>query len=180
MKKRFVLGLLFFGLTFPGELGAVGGGQQHKSAKNGKGQSQALQAIATIHGGTGPFAVAGYRMGARALKEIGATKGSFSLEVIHAAPAEVQWSCMIDGLQAATGTSLGKLNLRFERAPKENMRSVVTDRATGKQVVLVLKESFLQKFLNTPVEKLSDVGKTVMNLPDDDIFLIQSSTTPHK
>src|SRR5262245_34261564 len=73
-----------------------------------------LDKIAFVHGGAGPFAVAGYRIGERALKELNLPRGSFSLEVIHKTPSEVQWSCIADGAQAATGASPGKLNLRLE------------------------------------------------------------------
>ena len=70
----------------------------------------AMQQIAFIHGGTGPFAVAGYRIGQRALKELNLPRGTFTLEVIHKTPNEVQYSCIADGVQAATGVSVGKLN----------------------------------------------------------------------
>lgn len=50
----------------------------------------ALDRVALIHGGTGPFAVAGYRMGAAALKQLKLNRGSFDLEVIHHAPRPVE------------------------------------------------------------------------------------------
>ena len=71
----------------------------------------ALGAVAAVHGGTGPWVVAGYRMGQFALARLGLPRGSFDLEVRHFAPHEVQYSCIVDGAAAATGASLGKLNL---------------------------------------------------------------------
>ena len=62
-----------------------------------------LSRVQEIHGGTGPWAVAGYRIGERALKELGLPRHSFRLLVVHRSPAEVQYSCVADGLQAATG-----------------------------------------------------------------------------
>ncbi len=78
-----------------------------------------LDRVRAIHGGTGPWAVAGYRMGERAMKDLDLPRQSFSLGVVHRCPAKVQYSCMADGLQAATGASPGKLNLKVEEAPVE-------------------------------------------------------------
>jgi hypothetical protein len=63
----------------------------------------ALAAVAAVHGGSGPFAVAGYRIGTRALRDLGLPRGSFDVEVVHTSPGEVQWSCIADGVAAATG-----------------------------------------------------------------------------
>ncbi|WP_375760821.1 FmdE family protein [Corallococcus exercitus] len=50
----------------------------------------ALERVALVHGGAGPWAVAGYRMGEHALQQLGLPRGSFKLEVIHHSPANVQ------------------------------------------------------------------------------------------
>ena len=73
---------------------------------------EALARVAAIHGGAGPFAVAGYRMGERALTELSLARGSFDVEVEHTSPAQVQYSCIADGVAASTGASVGRLNLR--------------------------------------------------------------------
>ena len=70
-----------------------------------------LDAVAAIHGDAGAWAVAGYRMGEHALKALGLKRGSFSLSVEHQSPREVRYSCIADGAQAATGASLGRLQL---------------------------------------------------------------------
>ncbi len=132
----------------------------------------ALDRTSMIHGGAGPFAVAGYRMGEAALKKLNARRGSFDLEVIHHAPHEVQWSCIIDGLQAATGTSLGKLNLKLVEAPRAQVHSVVRNRKTGEAVKLSLSPGFVKEFLNVPTKQLSEAGFQVSKLPDEKIFRI--------
>src|SRR5262245_60753257 len=65
-----------------------------------------LAEVARIHGGSGPWAVAGFRMGRHALKKLGLEKHSFDLEVVHHSPQKVQFSCMADGAAAATGASI--------------------------------------------------------------------------
>src|SRR5262245_34416012 len=44
---------------------------------------QKLKNVAAIHGAAGVFAVAGYRMGERALRDLGLGRGSFAIEVVH-------------------------------------------------------------------------------------------------
>ena len=105
--KQFAISIGFF-LYFAGIAAAqTSGTDLHPS------DATALDQIAFVHGGTGPFAVAGYRIGQRALKEMNLSRGSFNLEVIHKTPNEVQFSCIADGVQAATGVSVGKLNLKL-------------------------------------------------------------------
>lgn len=130
-----------------------------------------LEETARIHGGAGPFAVAGHRMGQRALKELGVPRGSFRLEVVHTCPRQVQWSCIADGLQAATGASPGKLNLSLafveDGGPTE---SRVRDRESGRTVVLTLTDAFRAAFLDTPRPELGAAGARVAALKDDEIF----------
>ena len=90
----------------------------------------------------------------------------------HESPANVQWSCIADGLQAATGVSVWKLNLHYNVVPKSQMRSIVRERKIGRQVILKLKPDFLIHFLNLPEERLPEAGKDVMALNDDEVFVI--------
>ncbi len=64
-----------------------------------------LARVKEVHGAAGPWAVTGYRIGERALKELGLARHSHELMVIHRCPAEVQFSCIADGVQAATGAA---------------------------------------------------------------------------
>ncbi len=132
-----------------------------------------LEQIAFIHGGTGPFAVAGYRIGERALKELNLPRESFSLEVVHKTPEEVQWSCISDGVQAATGASPGKLNLRIQKAPKDSVETIIRNRKTGQGFVFRLSPDFVKRYLGLPHEKLAEAGKEVLSLRDDQIFVMK-------
>lgn len=104
-------------------------------------EDEGLRAVASVHGGAGPWAVAGYRMGEFALRELGLPRGSFDLEVVHFTPESVQYSCIADGAAAATGASLGKLNLKLAGAtpfgdaddlPQQEERSGADARAHGR------------------------------------------------
>jgi formylmethanofuran dehydrogenase subunit E len=132
----------------------------------------ALAEVAAIHGTAGPFVVAGYRMGERALRELGLPRGSFDLEVVHESPAQIQWSCIADGLQAATGTSAGKLNLKLVEVSPGHTTSTVRNRRTGKALHFTLTPEFLHRFLDLPRDRLEQAGGEVLRLADDQIFQI--------
>lgn len=136
-------------------------------------EPSALIRVAAIHGGAGPFAVAGYRMGARALVELGRARGDFDLEVVHETPRKVQWSCIADGLQAATGTSAGKLNLHVIELDEDRTTSVVRDRKSGRGIRFRLTPSFLERWKDLPRERLPEAGRMVMNLEDEEIFVAE-------
>ena len=133
----------------------------------------ALEQIAFVHGGTGPFAVAGYRMGQRALKEMNLPRGAFTLEVTHKTPNEVQFSCIADGVQAATGVSVGKLNLKLELVTQDETETLIRDRKSGRTIAFRLKPEFTKRYLNLPHEKLRAAGEEVLALPDDQIFSLK-------
>ena len=152
--------------------GVVG---QASAPQNVPSNEGALDQIAFIHGGTGPFAVAGYRIGERALKEMKLARGTFTLEVVHKSPREVQFSCIADGVQAATGVSVGKLNLKMEEVSADAVETIVRDRKTGQTFVFRLKPEFVKRYWNLPHAKLSSAGKEVLSLSDDKIFSVTPS-----
>jgi len=152
--------------------GVVG---QASAPQNVPSKEGALDQIAFIHGGTGPFAVAGYRIGERALKEMKLARGTFTLEVVHKSPREVQFSCIADGVQAATGVSVGKLNLKMEEVSADAVETIVRDRKTGQTFVFRLKPEFVKRYWNLPHAKLSSAGKEVLSLSDDKIFSVTPS-----
>ena len=133
-----------------------------------------LDRVRAVHGGTGPWAVVGYRMGERALKELNVPRQSFSLSVVHRCPLEVQYSCMADGLQAATGVSSGKLNLKIEKATVDQLGTTVEDRKTGRRVSFKIKPELAKSIANLPYDRLEAEGRRVAGLPDDAVFELVS------
>ena len=125
-----------------------------------------LAEVARAHGGAGPWAVAGYRMGEHALHLLGVERGSFDLEVVHHTPEKVQYACIADGAAAATGASVGKLNLTLAPATAEETRTVYRRRSTGQTVTLRLTAAFVARFADVPRPHLADAGREVLALPD--------------
>lgn len=66
---------------------------------------ETLTRVAAIHGAAGVFAVAGYRMGERALHDLSVPRGSFALDVTHRTPLKVQYSCIADCASRKSRTS---------------------------------------------------------------------------
>jgi formylmethanofuran dehydrogenase subunit E len=132
--------------------------------------NDALARVAAIHGAAGPWAVAGYRMGRYALAKLGLPAQSFDLEVTHHTPEKVQYSCIADGAEAATGASPGKLNLKLVPAADADVATTYTNKATGQSLTLRPTVAFAARFADLPREKLADAGREVMALPDEAIF----------
>ncbi len=132
--------------------------------------NDALAAVAFVHGGAGPWAVAGYRMGEAALTRLGLPRQSFDLEVIHHTPRKVQFSCIADGAAAATGASLGKLNLSLVDAADANVVTVYVNRKTGQRLAFRPTSAFAARFGDIPRPRLGEAGREVVALPDAAIF----------
>jgi formylmethanofuran dehydrogenase subunit E len=142
------------------------------------GDDDVLRAVTQAHGGAGPWAVLGYRMGAFALKKLGLERGSFDLEVRHESPAEVQFTCVADGTQASTGASLGRLTLTHVAVPRERMRTSYRKKSTGETIALRPSPAFVARFENVPRERLGEAGREVLRLSDDELFEVVPEGAP--
>lgn len=131
-----------------------------------------LASVAAIHGEAGPWAVAGYRMGVYALKKLELPAQSHALKVVHRSPKLPQFACVADGAQAATGASVGKLNLVVEEAPFEGLQTTFTNTKTGASVTLKPAKPFLDRFTNAPREKALENGAIVLRLEDAEVFVV--------
>lgn len=147
-------------------------GPDADKATAGPSSDECLARVKEVHGAAGPWAVAGYRIGERALKELGLPRHSFSLLAIHRAPAEVQYSCIADGLQASTGVSPGKLNLKVEVVSAGRLSTSVEDRKSGRKLTFTLRPEFARSIRDLPSERLEAEGRRVAALPDGDIFTV--------
>jgi formylmethanofuran dehydrogenase subunit E len=149
---------------------ACGGSSKSAPGATGAVTEDPLAVVATIHGGAGPWVVAGYRMGEYALARLGLERQSFDLEVVHHTPEEVQYSCIADGASAATGASVGKLNLHLVAATEADVSTTYRRKSTGQSVTLRPTRAFAGRFRDVPRERLPEAGRTVLALPDADVF----------
>lgn len=78
---------------------------------------------------------------------------------------------MVDGLQGATGASLGKMNL--SRVESAKVYSEVKNRKTGKTLRFELTESLIKANLDLPSAKLTAAGLRAAKLKDAEVFVVR-------
>lgn len=152
-------------------LGCDGGGHGQHAPPPAKGDVETkLDEVAHAHGAAGAWAVAGYRMGEHALGKLGLPRGSFDLEIEHTTPDKVQFSCIADGAGAATGASVGKLNLKLKPGADDGVVTLYRNKKTGAVVALRPSPAFRAKYLDARAATPRDLGREVMKLPPADVF----------
>ncbi len=93
-----------------------------------------LATVVQFHGHLGPAVVAGARMGMIGLRAVEA-KGYFDVEVTCEGPlAKPPQACFLDGVQVATGATMGKRSLAWVQADQILVR--VKNTQTGKTAEL--------------------------------------------
>jgi formylmethanofuran dehydrogenase subunit E len=132
----------------------------------------ALDRSTLIHGAAEPFAVAGYRMGEAALAALQLGRASEDLDVVHYSPRQRQFSSVIDGLQAATGASLGQWNLSLVEAKAGPTTSVVRNKRTGQSVRLKLLPAFVKEYAGLPVAARAAAASRLTGIPPEEIFTL--------
>lgn len=167
MRRVLALALLVSPLASACQDPPAPGARAHTEAAT---SANPLQKVASIHGGAGPWAVLGYRMGIFALEKLDLKPGSFDLDVQHASPRTPQYACVADGAQAATGASLGKVNLSLIEADEAHVQTTYKKKSTGQTLTLKPTPGFRDRFKDVPREKLGLAGAQVLDLPNDALF----------
>lgn len=103
-----------------------------------------LDEAVRFHGHLGPYLVLGLRAGELALKKLKAKKYIGLNVEVYGADKKPR-SCLIDGLQLATGATYGKGNIQRRRA--KEIKIIVCNLENKKKIVLFLSEE-LKKRLN--------------------------------
>lgn len=133
--------------------------------------NRSLQSIRAFHGRIDAGAVAGYRIGRRALTELGLAAGAEELLAVHRARPEPQFAAMLDGLQVATGATIGRLNLRMEETDG-GVETIVTNRATGRSLVFQLTPDCLATMRSPEGAEAEALALRLSTLQDSDLFEI--------
>lgn len=130
---------------------------------------------APAHGVPGPWALAGWRIGKDALERLGASRRQpWALLVTHRSPREVGYTCMLDGLQAATGASPGKMNLLHE-AIEDGLETVIVDRRSGRTLTYRLAPEFEARFGDVDHADFPAAAFSLDALPDEAVFTVVAS-----
>ncbi len=149
-----------------------------------------LAYAAQFHGHLGPWAAAGTRMGMAGVREVDA-QGYFDVEVTCEGPfAKPPKSCFLDGLQVATGATLGKRNLHWNPEPTDDIVIRVRNTRTA-EIAEIRPTERLLRILKTlkPRVKTEDaaagtdhdhdhqhaveaLARTIAELPDSEILVV--------
>ena len=122
-----------------------------------------------FHGHLGPFLVIGLRMGSLALKLLG-LRGYSGLRAIVETGNEPPLSCIVDGVQVATGCTLGRGNIEVVK----NDGAKVTFLKEDKILVVELRESVYRRILKRlETDPPKKVAERIMRTIDDELFLIR-------
>ena len=127
---RFVAACLFVLPTFALAEDRLPSPDYHRQPTDPEWLAQVVQ----FHGHLGPSVVAGARMGMIGLRAVGA-KGYFDVEVTCEGPlARPPQACFLDGVQAATGATLGKRTLTW--VPADQIAVRIRNIRSGETAVL--------------------------------------------
>jgi len=75
-----------------------------------------LEKARDLHGHLGPFLVVGVRAGLRGLRELQTRKENLDVSAKARLTYSVPYSCILDGIQVATGCTIGNRRLTYENS----------------------------------------------------------------
>jgi len=106
-----------------------------------------------FHGHLGPFLVIGVRAGLVGLTKLGIEKGDQQMSATAMLKNSIPFSCILDGVQIATGCTVGNKRLKLQDSSSVTIRF---ENKNGKQVEIEVNSTTLDRLM----ERLSakDVG----------------------
>ena len=119
-----------------------------------------LEEAIRLHGHKGPWLIIGYRVGLRA-REILKPKNFFSLHCIVYTPIKTPYTCAIDGIQASTQCTIGKLNIELRESNVDNIRYIFLDKISGRRLEICLKKNIVKLLMNIDKIGLAKLTKLV-------------------
>ena len=127
-----------------------------------------MTVLRAFHGHLGPYVVAGLRLGRRALAVLAADP-HFGIEVDVCCPDAPPPSCVLDGIQFASGCTLGKRNIRHTVGDGVTARFL--NRDSGATVTLRLRTEAMARAVAMLKAEGDEAGAAlVMSLSDDDLI----------
>jgi hypothetical protein len=124
--------------------------------------------LARFHGHLGPFIVLGYRMGRRALTELGADP--FSMKAQVCCSGVTPQSCLADGVQLGSGCTLGKGNIELIRSDTISC-NFSTDNKSLTMIPLPL-QTLNQDDIDYELT-IERYAESLYNLPDEQLFRVE-------
>ena len=136
-----------------------------------------LKKAVEFHGHFGPFLVIGVRMSLIGLRELRSEKGNKKLRAAASLTEySVPFSCVLDGIQVATGFTFGNQRLTLKKAPNISAEFQLPRK---KQVTVTVHQSAFNRLKRRLLsEKLSDnkieeLARLVASTPEKDLFAMK-------
>lgn len=126
-----------------------------------------LKEAVRFHGHLGPFMILGLKAGLLANKLLG--KDYFKTKAIITTKPKTPYTCFLDGIQFATGCTVGKGNIRLEKG--EGILTVLFIK-DNKRLKLTLKADLLKKIEKISMEECEQVARDLQKTPIEDLFHI--------
>nr|BAL58461.1 formylmethanofuran dehydrogenase subunit E [Candidatus Acetothermum autotrophicum] len=121
-----------------------------------------IERAVEFHGHLGPYLICGVRMGLLALRLLG-SRGYTGLTVTVETGVTPPVSCLIDGLQIATGCTLGKGNISVLGGGRP--RALV--RSKDQSVVVELRPEWPEKFAQMDG---AVAAQTILRIPEEELL----------
>lgn len=126
-----------------------------------------------IHGHLGPFLVVGVRAGLRGLKELQTGKENRDISATVLLRYSVPYSCVLDGIQVATGCTIGNRRLRFEDS--SNLLIRFQNKTKKAVTISILPEAigWLEDEL-VKEDSTEAVAYKAVSIPEEELFTVES------
>jgi len=132
-----------------------------------------LEEARRFHGHLGPWLVLGLRLGQVAMGRLQA-RPYFGVQVRVEAPPQPPPSCLVDGLQLATGATYGKRNI--ELVPAEEVSVVIRNTDTQEALELRLIPGLPGQFAGwLSAEGEETASRRAKECPEDELFTLTSA-----
>ena len=136
-----------------------------------------LKEAVEFHGHLGPFLVIGVRMGLIGLRELKTEKGNKKLRAAASLTEySVPFSCVLDGIQVATGCTFGNQRLTQKKAPSISAEFQLPRK---KQVTVAVHQSAFnrlkRKFLSQKISdsRIEELARLIASAPEKDLFAMK-------
>lgn len=125
-----------------------------------------------FHGHLGPYVLMGLRMGMRAMADLALQK-HFGVEVTVNCADRPPQSCIIDGLQIATGATYGKRNIRL--IPAGEVSVTVLNTKTGECIQMRPAHRAKEAIRTMPAGRglAEAVAAQMLDWSDEDLFTVE-------
>lgn len=136
-----------------------------------KGRAGLLREAGRFHGHVGPFLAIGLRMGLVANRAIGFDPlGTKAVVWVKPVPPT---SCLVDGIQFATGCTLGKSNIRI-RPSRLRIAARFSGQGRARKITITLRRAFLDSMerdlAGKGVKAVIDYAGKIMDTPAGTLF----------